>query len=160
MGPRNVALATEIADGWLPLFFSPEHVDAFELPKLPEGFDVAPLVRIAIDDDIAAARDALRPTIALYIGSYGSRSMNFYQDLVVRFGFPDAAGAIQDAALDGRREDAIAAVPDALIDAVALVGPRDAIRDRLDAFADAGVTTLLAHTNDAATIRAFAEVVA
>jgi F420-dependent oxidoreductase-like protein len=157
MGPRNVALAAEIADGWLSLFFSPEHVDAFELPALPDGFDVAPMVRVAIDDDIEAARDALRPTIAMYVGSYGSRGANFYRDLVVRFGFGDAAHAIQDAALAGRRDDAIAAVPDALIDAVALVGPREAVRDRLGAFADAGATTLLAHTNDATTIRALAE---
>ena len=157
MGPRNVALAVETADGWLPLFFSPEHVDVFEIHDLPEGFDVAPMVRIAIDEDIAAARDALRSKIALYVGSYGSRDVNFYRDLVERFGFADAARAIQDAALDGRRDDAAAAVPDALIDAVALVGPREAIRDRLAAFAEAGVTTLLAHTNDLDTIRALAE---
>jgi F420-dependent oxidoreductase-like protein len=160
MGPRNVALAAEIADGWLPLFFSPEHVRAFELPDLPEGFDVAPMVRIAIDDDLAAARDALRPTIARYVGSYGSRGVNFYRDLVERFGFADAAHAIQDAALDGRRDDAAAAVPDALIDAVALVGSREAVRDRLAAFAEAGATTLLAHTSDLDTIRAFAEAAA
>jgi len=158
MGPRNVALAVEIADGWLPLFFSPDHVDAFELPQLPEGFDVAPMVRVAIDDDIAVARDALRPTIALYVGSFGSRGVNFYRDLVVRFGFADAAAAIQEAALDGRRDDATAAVPDELIDAVALVGPPGAIRDRLGAFEAAGVTTLLAHTSDVGTIRALAEV--
>ncbi len=160
MGPRNVALAAEIADGWLPLFFSPDHVDAFELPPLPAGFEVAPMVRVAIDDDIAAARDALRPTIALYVGSFGSRGVNFYRDLVARFGFAEAATAIQDAAMDGRRDDAIAAVPDELIDAVALVGPRDAVRDRLAAFADAGVTTLLAHTSDVETMRALAEAAA
>jgi len=158
MGPRNVALAVEIADGWLPLFFSPDHVDAFELPPLPEGFDVAPMVRVAIDDDIAVARDALRPTIALYVGSFGSRGVNFYRDLVARFGFADAAAAIQEAALDGRRDDATAAVPDELIDSVALVGPPGAIRDRLGAFEAAGVTTLLAHTSDLGTIRALAEV--
>ncbi len=157
MGPRNVALAAEIADGWLPLFFSPDHVTAFELPPLPAGFEVAPMVRVAIDDDIAVARDALRPTIALYVGSFGSRGVNFYRDLVMRFGFADAARAIQDAAMDGRRDDAIAAVPDELIDAVALVGPRDAVRDRLAAFAEAGVTTLLAHTSDVETMRALTE---
>jgi len=158
MGPRNVALAVEITDGWLPLFFSPEHVDAFDLPVLPDGFDVAPMVRVAIGDDIAAARDALRPTIALYVGSYGSKGVNFYRDLVVRFGFGDAARAIQEAALDGKRDDATAAVPDALVDAVALVGPAGAVRDRLAAYEDAGVTTLLAHTNDPDQIRALAEV--
>ena len=158
MGPRNVALAAEIADGWLPLFFDPEHVDAFELPALPEGFDVAPMVRIAIDEDIGRARDAVRPIIALYVGSYGSQRVNFYRDLVNRFGFEDAARAIQDAALEGRRDDATAAVPDALVDAVALVGPPEAVRDRLAAYADAGVTTLLAHTKDPEQIRALAEI--
>jgi F420-dependent oxidoreductase-like protein len=158
MGPRNVALAAEIADGWLPLFFSPEHVDALDLPTFPEGFDVAPMVRVAIDEDVAAARDALRPTIALYVGSYGSKGANFYRDLVARFGFGDAAGAIQDAALDGRRDDATAAVPDELIDAVALVGPPQMIRDRLDAFEAAGVTSLLAHTSDIVAIRRLAEI--
>jgi alkanesulfonate monooxygenase SsuD/methylene tetrahydromethanopterin reductase-like flavin-dependent oxidoreductase (luciferase family) len=83
--------------------------------------------------------------------------VNFYRDLVVRFGFGDAARAIQEAALDGRRDDATAAVPDELVDAVALVGPADAVRDRLAAYEDAGVTTLLAHTNDPDQIRALAE---
>jgi F420-dependent oxidoreductase-like protein len=157
MGPRNVALAAEIADGWIPLFFSPEHADAFELPAVSEGFDVAPMVPCALDDDVAAAREMLRPTIALYVGSFGSRKTNFYRDLVVRFGFGDAARAIQDAALGGRRGDAVAAVPDALIDAVALIGPPQAVRERLGAFADAGVTTLLARVDDVRTVRALAE---
>jgi F420-dependent oxidoreductase-like protein len=157
MGPRNVALAAEIADGWIPLFFSPEHVDVFPLPEVPGGFDVAPMVFTAIDDDVAAARDALRPTIAMYVGSYGSRSSNYYRDLIVRFGFGDAARKIHDAAMDGRRDDATAAVPDDLVDAVSLVGPEAAIGERLHAFADSGVTTLLVKTKDEAAIRAVAE---
>jgi F420-dependent oxidoreductase-like protein len=160
MGPRNVALAAEIADGWVPLFFSPEHVEAFELPDLPDGFDVAPMVLTRIDDDLAAARDALRPTIAMYVGSYGSRTSNFYRDLVVRFGFGDAAATIRDAAMDGRRDDAIAAVSDALVDAVSLVGPKPAVAERTRAFAEAGVTTLLVKTTDTAVIRTMAEVAA
>jgi F420-dependent oxidoreductase-like protein len=158
MGPRNVALACEIADGWIPLFFSPEHVEAFELPNLPDGFDVAAMVLTRIDDDVAAARDALRPTIAMYVGSYGSRTTNYYRDLIVRFGFGDAASRIQDAAMDGRRSDAVAAVPDALVDAVCLVGPKAAVRERTRAFAEAGVTTLLVKTTDPAVIRTIAEV--
>jgi F420-dependent oxidoreductase-like protein len=156
MGPRNVALAAEVADGWLPLFFSPEHVDAFALPALPEAFDVAPMVQTAIGDDVAAMRDAVRPQIALYVGAFGSRDRNFYKDLVSRFGFEAEAQAIQDAALDGRMTDAVGAVPDALVDAVALVGPVERVRDRLAAYAEAGATTLLAMTKDAATIRLLA----
>jgi F420-dependent oxidoreductase-like protein len=160
MGPRNVALAAEIADGWVPLFFSPEHVDAFELPALPKSFDVAPMAFTWIDDDVAAARDALRPTIAMYVGSYGSRTANFYRNLIVRFGFGDAAAEIQEASMDGRRSDAIAAVPDALVDAVSLVGPGPAVAERTRAFAEAGVRTLLVKTTDPAVIRTMAEVAA
>jgi len=157
MGPRNVALAMEIADGWLPLFFAPEHVGAFDLPALPDGFDVAPMVPVAIGEDLAAMRDAVRPQIALYVGAFGSRERNFYKDLVVRFGFDAEARAIQDAALDGRMTDAVGAVPDALVDAVALVGPVERVRDRLAAYAEAGATTVLAMTKDAATIRSLAQ---
>jgi hypothetical protein len=118
------------------------------------------MVLTRIDEDIAAARDALRPTIAMYVGSYGSPTANFYRDLVVRFGFGDAAAKIQDAAMDGRRDDAIAAVPDALVDAVSLVGPKPAVAERTRAFAEAGVTTLLVKTTDPAVIRTMAEVAA
>ncbi len=160
MGPRNVALAAEIADGWLPLLFSPEHVDAFGLSALPDGLDVAPMVLTAIDDDVVAARDAVRPEIARYVGAFGSRTVNFYADLVRRYGSEAEVAKIQDAALDGRMADAIAAVPDALVDAVALVGPAERVRERLQAYASAGATTVLAMTKDAATIRALAEAAA
>jgi F420-dependent oxidoreductase-like protein len=156
MGPRNVALALEIADGWLPLFFSPEHVGAFDLPAFPAGFDVAPMVQTAIGEDLAAMREAVRPQIARYVGAFGSRERNFYKDLVARFGFEAEARAIQDAALDGRMTDAVGAVPDALVDAVALVGPVERVRDRLAAYAEAGATTVLAMTKDPATIRSLA----
>jgi F420-dependent oxidoreductase-like protein len=160
MGPRNVALAAEIADGWLPLFLMPERMDAFELTELRDGFDVAPMVHVAIDDDLAAARDAVRGKIALYVGAYGPRGANFYHRLVTRFGFGESADQIQAAALEGRMSDATAAVPDELVDAVALVGPVERIRDRVDAYREAGVTTLLAMTKEMATIRALAQVVA
>lgn len=157
MGPRNTALAVEIADGWIPLFFSPAHVGVFGLPVLPEGFDLAPMVLTALDDDLAAARDRIRGSIALYVGAFGSKTRNFYADLVRRYGFEAEVAAIQEAALDGRLSDATAAVPDALVDAVALVGPPAAIRDRLQAYAEAGATSVLAMTKDPATIRAFAD---
>ena len=158
MGPKNVALAAEIADGWLPLLFCPEHMDAFELPALPDGFDVAPMVLTAIGDDVAAARDAVRPQIALYVGAYGSKARNFYADLVRRYGFEAEVERIQDAALDRRMGDATAAVTDAMVDVLALAGPVERVRDRLPAYAEAGATSLLAMTTDPATIRGMGEV--
>ncbi len=110
MGPKNVALAFELADGWLPLLFCPERADVFGLPAIPDGFDVAPMVLTAIDDDLAAARDEVRAQIAIYVGAYGSRSRNFYADLVRRYGFDAEVDRIQEAALDRRMADATAAV--------------------------------------------------
>src|SRR6478609_2651662 len=152
IGPKNTALAGEIADGWIPTFFSPEHVS--ELQALLEegaqrsgrsldGFDIAPTVNAYISDDREMARNLMRPVLALYIGGMGSRDQNFYNKLVVRYGFEDAAKEIQDLYLDGKREEAGAAIPDELIDMVSLAGPRDAVRDRLAAFRDGGVGTLM-----------------
>jgi F420-dependent oxidoreductase-like protein len=160
MGPRNVRLAGEIADGWLPLLFSPEHTEAFPITGLPVGFDVAPMVPTAIDDDLGAARDAVRRELAMYVGAFGSRGSNFYAELIRRYGFVDEVATIQGAALDGRMADATAAVPDALVDAVALVGPPGRIRDRLGAYEAAGVTTVLAMTKDPAAIRSLGTIAA
>jgi F420-dependent oxidoreductase-like protein len=154
IGPRNTALAAEIADGWLPILFSPEHGAEFG-PLLEEGFvragagkgpgdfDVAPTVSVMVSDDRAAARDALRPFLALYVGGMGSRQKNFYNRLVSSYGFEDAARAVQDHYLAGRRDEAAAALPDELIDAVSLCGPPDVVHDRLRLFEQAGVGTLL-----------------
>jgi F420-dependent oxidoreductase-like protein len=158
MGPKNVALAIEIADGWLPLLFCPEHVDVFDLPTLPDGFDVAPMVLTSIDDDIAAARDVVRPQIALYVGAYGSKTRNFYADMVRRYGFEAEVDAIQEAALDRRMGEAIAAVSDAMVDVLALTGPVGRVRDRLQAYDEAGATSVLAMTTDEASIRGMGEV--
>ena len=158
MGPKNVALAFELADGWLPLLFCPERADVFGLPALPDGFDVAPMVLTAIDDDLAAARDEVRAQIAIYVGAYGSRSRNFYADLVRRYGFDAEVDRIQEAALDRRMGDATAAVSDELVDALALVGPIGRVRERVQAYAEAGATSLLAMTKDPASITAMGEV--
>jgi F420-dependent oxidoreductase-like protein len=158
MGPKNVALAIEIADGWLPLLFSPEHVDVFGLPSLPDGFDVAPMVLTAIHDDVATARDEVRPQIALYVGAYGSRGQNFYADLVRRYGFEAEVDRIQEAALDRRMGDATAAVTDELVDALTLAGPVGRVRERAHAYAEAGATSLLAMTKDPASIRGMGDV--
>jgi len=153
IGPRNTALAAEIADGWMPFLFSPEHVAGFR-PLLEEGFarrapgagpafDVAPNVVAHVGDDLAAARDALRPLVALYVGGMGSREQNFYNALVRRYGFEAAAQRVQEHYLAGRREQAAAALPDALVDAVTLCGPPDVVRERLEVFRAAGVGTLI-----------------
>ena len=152
IGPRNTALAGEIADGWVPTFFSPEHVDEFrELlqqgaergGRTLDGFDIAPTVQLYISEDRAAARDLMRPFVALYVGGMGSRRQNFYKQLVERYGFKDAAARVQDLYLEGRREEAAAALPEELIDMVSLCGPRDVVAERLAAYRDAGVGTLI-----------------
>src|SRR3954469_1812288 len=154
IGPKNTALAAEIADGWLPMMFSPESVGEFR-PLLDEGFaragngkgyddfEIAPSVNVFITDDVQAARDAMRPFIALYVGGMGSRDRNFYNQLASRYGFEDAARKVQDLYLDGKRDEAMAALPDELIDTVTLCGPRDAARERLALLRDAGVGTLI-----------------
>ncbi len=151
IGPKNTALAGEVADGWIPTLFSPEHVSEFR-PLLEEGaarsgrsldgFAIAPTVNVFISDDVVKARDLMRPFLALYVGGMGSREKNFYNALVCRYGFEDAAQEVQDLYLDGRKEEAAAALPDELIDLVSLCGPRDRVRERLEVFRAAGVHTL------------------
>jgi F420-dependent oxidoreductase-like protein len=152
IGPNNTRLAGEIADGWLPTLFSPEHVAEFR-PLLEEGaaasgraldgsFDIAPTVNVFVTDDLTAARDAMRPFLALYVGGMGSRERNFYNQLVQRYGFEDSAREVQELYLDGRRDEAMAALPDELIDLVSLCGPADRVRERLEVFRSAGVGTL------------------
>jgi F420-dependent oxidoreductase-like protein len=152
LGPKNVALAGEIADGWLPIFFSPEHTSALRAP-LEEGaaragrslddFRICPSVNVMISDDVQSARDAMRPVLSLYVGGMGSREQNFYNRLVASFGFEDAAKQVQDLYLEGRRSEAAMALPDELIDAITIAGPRDKARERIRAFKDAGVETLI-----------------
>ena len=154
IGPRNTTLAAEIADGWIPFLFAPEHV-AQVRPLLVQGFaragagkgfagfDVAPTVNVLVEEDRERARDALRPFLALYVGGMGSREQNFYNALVRRYGFEDAAREVQEHYLAGRRDAAAAALPAELIDMVTLCGPPDVVRDRLAAFRDAGVGTLI-----------------
>jgi F420-dependent oxidoreductase-like protein len=142
IGPKNVALAYEIADGWLPIFLYPERFhDAFGTP--PAGFEVAATASVLVGDDVQALRDALKPHLALYVGGMGAKGRNFYNSLVRRYGFEADADRIQELYLGGHHRDAIAAVPDELVDAVALVGPKERIRDRLDAWRETPVTTLI-----------------
>src|SRR6201997_2936699 len=145
IAPAGLRTAGEVADGTLPIFMSPEKPEAITSPIL-EGmakagagrtladFDLAPYVRISMGNDLAACRDAVRPQLALYIGGMGARSKNYYNDLTKRLGYEAAAVEIQDHFLAGRRKEAEAAVPDALIDEISLVGSADRIRDRLVAW--------------------------
>jgi F420-dependent oxidoreductase-like protein len=152
IGPKNTQLVGEIADGWLPMFFSPENVGesrglledgAARAGRSLNGFDVAPTVQVAIDDDIERARDVMRPFVALYVGGMGSRKRNFYKALVERYGFEEAAQEIQDLYLEGKKDEAAAAIPGELIDTVTLAGPREHIRDRIGIYKEAGVGTLI-----------------
>jgi F420-dependent oxidoreductase-like protein len=151
IGPKNTALAGEIADGWMPTFFSPEHVDelrgllqegADRAGRTLDGFDMAPTVQVYVSNDREAARDLMRPILALYIGGMGSRKRNFYNQLIQRYGFEAAAAEIQDLYLDGKKTEAGAAIPVELIDMVSLCGPREVVGERIAAFREAGVGTL------------------
>jgi F420-dependent oxidoreductase-like protein len=173
-GPKNTALCGEIADGWLPTFFSPEHVGesrelleegAARAGRTLDDFDIAPHVMVSVDDDIDRARDAMRPVLALYIGGMGSRKQNFYNALVKRYGFEEAAEEVQELYLGGKREEAMAALPAELIDITSLCGPRERIAERLELYRDAGVGTLVVSPTSfspdqrVATLRTLAELV-
>jgi F420-dependent oxidoreductase-like protein len=163
LGPKNVELAAEIADGWLPIFLSPERFDDVYGPRLSQardGFDIAAGVQIVVGDDVQACRDVVKQTLALYVGGMGAPGANFYNALACRYGYEREAALVQELYLGGRQRDAVAAVPDALVDEVALVGPRDRIAARLDAWRECGVTTLLCQTRDVETMRLMAELAA
>jgi F420-dependent oxidoreductase-like protein len=161
-GPKNVALALEVADGLLPIFFSPARCDETYGPELAQrvsaGFDLAPTVSVALGADVTECRDRLRPHMALYFGGMGPRGRNFYNDLARRYGYEQAAERIQNLYLDGKRDDAAAAVPDELIDEVALVGPDARVRDQLAAWKESPVTTLIIESADIDCLRRIAEI--
>ncbi len=152
LGPKNVALAGEIADGWLPVFFSPEHTKELRGPleegaarvgRSLDGFRVCPSVNVMIGDDLESARNVMRPILALYVGGMGSREQNFYNRLVSSYGFEDVAQKVQELYLAGQKTEAMFALPDELIDLLSIVGPPARAKDRIRAFRDAGVDTLI-----------------
>jgi F420-dependent oxidoreductase-like protein len=153
LGPNNTALAGEIADGWLPTFFSPEHIGHFRellaqgaarAGRAVQEIEIAPTVSFHISEDIEAARDFMRPGLALYVGGMGSRRQNFYAALMEQYGFGGAAARVQELYLAGEKEAACRALPDELIDMVSLCGPASRVAERLDAYRDAGVGTVIA----------------
>jgi F420-dependent oxidoreductase-like protein len=153
-GPKNVALSAEIADGWLPMFYAPR-ADGFYRDALAEGFarpnarrtaesfEVACVVPILVADTVEAAADMYRPMLALYIGGMGAREVNFHNDVFARMGYEGEAKVIQDLYLDGKKAEAAAAVPTQLVEDVALVGPREKIRDDLEMWRESAVTTMI-----------------
>ena len=166
VGPKNVALAAEIADGWIPVFFSARRMAMFR-QWLDEGFeaaggrrelDVMPMVSVVVGDDVGACRAAVKPRIALYVGGMGARGRNFYNDVARRYGYEDAAKRIQDLYLAGRKDEAATAVPDALVDEVALCGPRERLREQLAEWTRSGVTTIMV-AGDTTAVRTMAELV-
>jgi F420-dependent oxidoreductase-like protein len=152
LGPRNVRMTAEIADGWLPIFHLPEKVDEVWGPDLAAGAakrppELGPLEIVAggllaVGDDAADLRDLARPMLALYVGGMGAKGRNFYNDLARRFGYEAEAEKIQDLYLDGHKDEAAAAVPPGLLEAATICGPEGYVRDRIAAYADTGVTVL------------------
>lgn len=172
IGPKNVELAAEIADGWLPIFFSPDKYDLVYKEQIEAGFakagngkgyanfDIAPTVSVVIHDNLQIAYNMLRPFLALYIGGMGAKGKNFYTDLAARYGYEAEALAIQELYLSGNKGAAMAQVPAALIDEVALVGPRARVKERLYRWLHSPITTLNITVFDVATLRTMVELLA
>ncbi|HEY5646925.1 MAG TPA: LLM class F420-dependent oxidoreductase [Pseudomonadales bacterium] len=160
-GPKNVAMTAEIADGWLPLYYSPyrQEVYADQIAHARPGFEIMAGVSVIINDDVEQALVPLKRNLALYIGGMGARSRNFHNELVQRMGFEEAAAKIQDLYLAGKKDAAEAAVPTELADEISLVGSVDRIRDRLQAWRESPVTSLLVSTRNLDQLRTFAELV-
>lgn len=160
-GPKNVALAAEIADGWLPLYYSPyrQEVYADSLAKARPGFEIAQFVMVNIQDDVQAALMPVKAMLSFYVGGMGAKKKNFHMELMGRMGFEAEAQKIQDLFFEGKREEAMMVVPDEFADEISLSGPKDRIRDRLAAWRETPVSTLLLATRDVDTMRTMAEMV-
>jgi F420-dependent oxidoreductase-like protein len=158
-GPKNVQMATEIADGWLPLFYSPYRPEVYRdsLRTLRPGFEIACTVTVNVNDDLEQALAPMKWMLAFYIGGMGAAGKNFHMNLIARLGFEGEARRVQQLFLEGKRAEAAAAVPDRLADEISLAGSPARIRDRLAAWKASPVTTLIAGTRDPAALRVVAE---
>ena len=168
IGPKSVEQAAEIADGWLPVWYTPYRTHVYKGTlesgfaragggKSLASFDVAPTVMVLQGDDVQSCLDFVKPMLALYIGGMGARGKNFYNDLACRYGFEEAAKKIQDLYLDGKKGEAAAAVPNQLADEVSLVGPAARIRERLAPWRESGVTTMICGLRQPEAMRTLAE---
>ncbi|NBM19447.1 LLM class F420-dependent oxidoreductase [Streptomyces sp. GC420] len=158
-GPKNIAQTARIADGWLPLYWSPLRTGVYEasLKGAPDGFVVAPMARASVCADVAEGLLPVKAMLGFYIGGMGHARRNFHADLMARMGFEEEARRIQDLFAEGRREEAVLAVPDAFADEISLVGPRERIAERLQAWRAGPVTDLLVTAPDPHTLRVLAE---
>ena len=168
-GPKNIALAAELCDGWLAMLFSPGYED-FYRDALSEGFgregarrsfedfEIAATVPLIVTDDVEGAADAVRPFYALYFGGMGAKGKNFHANVAIRMGYEEMVDTVQELYLDGKKDEAGAAIPQQLIEDLSLIGPPDKIRHDLEAWRDSIVTMLLV-TGDAATVRTAADLV-
>jgi F420-dependent oxidoreductase-like protein len=161
-GPKNVALATEIADGWLPLYYSPfrPEVYADSLKNAKPGFEIAVGVSVNITDDVEAGLGMTKAFLSFYIGGMGAKKRNFHKELMGRMGFEAEAEKIQELFMEGKRAEAIAAVPNEFADEITLTGPPERIKERLAAWKETPVTTLLLQGDNIDTVRKLAEIVA
>ncbi|MFD7912984.1 LLM class F420-dependent oxidoreductase [Streptomyces sp. NPDC059752] len=158
-GPKNIAQTTRIADGWLPLYWSPTRTDVYRasLTDLPEGFMIAPMARAKVCDDVAQGLLPVKAMLGFYIGGMGHAARNFHADLMARMGYEEEARRIQELFLAGRKEEAVLAVPDEFADEISLIGPRERIAERLDLWRKGPVTDLLLTAPDPHTLRVLAE---
>jgi F420-dependent oxidoreductase-like protein len=160
-GPKNVRQTAEIADGWLPLYYSPYRQDVYadQLEPAKPGFEIAAMAVLNITDDVAAGLLPVKGMLGFYIGGMGAKGQNYHTKLLARMGFEEEAYKVQDLFMSGRRDEAIAAVPDQFADEISLVGPASRIRERLDAWKASPVTTLLVSARDADQLRQVADLV-
>jgi F420-dependent oxidoreductase-like protein len=169
-GPKNVALAAEIADGWLPIYYSPKVAgtyrawlaEGFARPgarRRPEDFQIATNCQVVVTDDIQASVDAMKPMLGFYIGGMGAKDMNFHKDVFARMGYEREVQEVQDLFFEGKRDQAIAAVPDSLVTDISLIGPVAKIRDELAEWEEAGVTMLVIGARSTDELRHVAEAI-
>lgn len=160
-GPKNVALAAEIADGWLPLYYAPTRPEVYadSLEHMKPGFEIAQMVIVNITDDVAAGLMPVKMMLGFYVGGMGAKKHNFHMNLMGRMGFEAEAKKIQELFFAGKREEAVAAVPDAFADEISLVGPVERIKDRLQAWRESPVTSLLVTAQDKEQLDTLAELV-
>lgn len=161
-GPKNVRLAIELTDGWVPLYYSPYRNDVYvdQIADAKPGFEIAVNVSVTVADDVATALLPVKATLGFYIGGMGAKSRNFHTELMARMGFEEEAHRIQDLFFAGKRDEAVLAVPDAFADEISLVGPPGRIKERLDAWRDTPVTTILVGSRDPDVLRLMAELTA
>lgn len=160
-GPKNVALAAEICDGWFPLYYTPYRPEVYadQIKHAKPGFEITPLVFVSISSDVETGLLPVKAMLGFYIGGMGAKKRNFHKELMSRMGYEAEAEKIQQLFFEGKRDEAVAAVPDKFADEIALVGPIDRIRDRVQAWRDTPVTSLLIMSGDLSLLRQVAEVV-